>query len=276
MPGDNGDTHGQPRSGTAQSETTQGGRPHTATCSHVRPAGTTQLLQADGRIAGSEQGCPHSRAQGGLGAPPGAECALCPQGTEGGCLARHPQTAAPLCRPASRQLPWAWPAVGADTAALVAAAPASGDEHRGRPRPVPCVGASSVLGQGWVVRAAGRRPASGPARLPSPLPQLCPLYLRHPAAAGAAFPDGPPSSPLCWAWQAAGRGGGRRWFFLLAVPTLPSGRPHLGLATPPAGPPVLSPYRGAFLLPTRCERASGTAQRRVRLPHHKECFQVVL
>lgn len=120
------------------------------------------------------------------------------------------------------------------------------DEHRGRPRPVPCVGARAPSRgrAGWSEPQSGDPPPGPPSR-PAlgrscarsmegmrQLPGCIPRWPRHP------HPWAGPGGPA--------KGGGS---FPRCPSSAPSGRPHLGLATPAAGPPAsCAPTGGAFLL----------------------------
>lgn len=130
--------------------------PHLATSGHCEPRGI---------LPGSGKGYLPFRVQGG-----GLSTLLVlnvPSVHRAQSIAVGPghihRTAAPCAEPGSRQLSWAWEALDADTAMLVAGARASWAEHRG-PHPVPCVwGPDSVLGLGGVVRATGVQAAGGSA-----------------------------------------------------------------------------------------------------------------
>lgn len=126
-------------------------------------------------------------------------------------------TQRPHCAdPGSQQLSWAREAVGADSSLSGSCSDFLG-RAPGRPRPAPCVwGPGSVPGlggQGHSTQSCrGGRAETRLQRLP-PCPALsrsCARpYVRHPAAAGAAFPDGP-SSLLTTGLGLAGSWAGQR------------------------------------------------------------------
>lgn len=207
-----------PQKATGQGKPTQ--RRHRrgsrATSGQYEPRGT---LQAHCGKPGSGRGCPHFRAPGGgLSTLFSAECALWPHHTECGCLARaHPHTAAPLCRPwlpaavlgpggcGCRQLSF-WQLLWLPRTSPWEASPNA-----------MCLGAGFRSRTGWSgpqhPKLQGGQSADPPpvlASLPSPLPQLCLPLCQAFCSCRGCIPRWalvPPrhSSPLGWAWQAAGR-----------------------------------------------------------------------
>lgn len=187
--------------------------PHVATGPHQASVNHVASSQGLGRappLQGAGRGSEHT---------PGAECALCPRGTERGCRAwALPPDSGPIVQ---TPVPAAVPGLGGfgrRRSNAVAAARAPGMSRGGLAQCQVSGGPDSVLGwAGWSgprgpsCRGQRRDPPPGPASLPGPLLQLCPRYLRHLAAAGLHSPHHPsvfltPGR----AWQAAGRAGDRK------------------------------------------------------------------
>ena len=216
--GGNCDTHRKPRSGNGKSEKAQERKSH-----HTRPQVLIWPHQAHHWMPGCGRGRPHLRAAA------EAECACVPAAQSVAAGPARPQTVAPLCSPRLQQLSWACGAVHADSAPLLAAAPAPWDEP-GRPRPVPCAGGPGcVLGLGWVVWATAppeRRATTRACLPPGPAPPAAvPALFKALGSCQGCIPQIAPRSSSLWAAlgrQLGGLATGGRLFFIAAPCSAPS------------------------------------------------------